>query len=74
MVSDTDCQISGCVARSLDTTVLLPTPDGPDSTVSRRAGVGNESRVEALTESGGPELTLECCDLISAKSANSSTF
>ena len=35
VVSETDCQISGWVARRRATTVLLPTPEGPDSTVSR---------------------------------------
>src|SRR5262249_12283548 len=41
--TETDCQIAGQSARSRATTVLLPTPDGPDRTVSR-AGTGGPRR------------------------------
>ena len=38
MVADTDTHMCGYLARTAATTVPLPTPDGPDSTVSGPAG------------------------------------
>jgi hypothetical protein len=55
---ETDCQISGWVARSRATTVLLPTPEGPVSTTNRGTVVADPSNPELLTGSGGTELAL----------------
>src|SRR6478735_12829571 len=43
VVTDTETQTSGCRRRTSATTVPLPTPDGPESTVSR-AGVPAATR------------------------------
>ena len=72
-MTDTDCQISGCVARSRATTVLLPTPDGPDST-NNRGGGRSASGGELLTGSGGTELALKCSHLVGTESAHSPTL
>src|SRR3954462_190937 len=40
VVTDTDSQTSGWVLRISAMTLLLPTPEGPDSTVRRGAGSG----------------------------------
>ena len=39
MVTETDSHTSGCARRTSVTTVLLPTPDGPERTVRRLDGM-----------------------------------
>lgn len=41
MVAETESQTSGWALRICATTVLLPTPEGPESTVSRDVPTGS---------------------------------
>ena len=78
-MTDTEIQICGQVLRSSATTVLFPTPEGPESTVSRECtgvataapeGLGRLPRCSDI----GTELLLKRGALVGTQPAHSARF
>src|SRR6202034_995059 len=87
VVTDTENQISGLLWRSSATTVLFPTPEGPESTVSLECAwaatpaptglcmpEGSCSPVAAPDSDIGTELLLKCCSLVGTETTDAPRF
>ena len=82
-MTETEIQISGQARRSSATTVLFPTPEGPESTVSREwtgvataAPPGSESFGSCLSLGSdiGTELVLKRGPLVGTQAAHAPRF
>ncbi len=80
-MTDTEIQIWGQVLLSSATTVLFPTPEGPESTVSREytgvataAPEGLGSRLPRGSVIGATELLLKRGALVGAQAAHAARF